>query len=68
MNKMVLAILVPLLAMAVIIFFAGGLGVIFMVLEAKMHGELGVIILGTVLLVCVPAGAYIAERAIGEPQ
>ena len=38
MNKMVLAILVPLLAMAVIIFFG------------------------------VPAGAYIAERAIGEPQ
>jgi hypothetical protein len=68
MNKMVLSILVPLLAIAVIIFFAGGLGVIFMVLEAKMHSEIGVIVLGTVLLIGVPAGAYLAERAIGEPQ
>jgi hypothetical protein len=68
MNNLVLAILVPLLAIAVIAIFAGGLGVIFMVLEAKMHSETGVIVLGIVLLVGVPAGAYLVERAIKEPQ
>lgn len=60
--------LIPLLAIAVIATFAGGLGVIFMVLEAKMHSETGVIILGVALLIGVPTGAYLVERAIGEPQ
>ena len=67
-QRMLLAMLVPILAMAVIAAFAGGLGVVFMILEHQMHSEIGVIVLGVALVVGVPAAAYLIERAIGEPQ
>ena len=67
-QRMLLAILVPILAIVVIAAFAGGLGVIFMVLEETMHSETGVIILGVALVVGVPLAAYLLDRAVGEPQ
>ena len=67
-QRMLLSMLIPILSLAVIAVFAGGLGILFMVLEAVMHNEIGVIVLGTALVIGVPAAAYILERAVGEPQ
>ena len=67
-QRMLLSILLPVLAIAVIVVFAGGLGVIFMLLEGAMQNEIGVIVLGLALLIGVPTAAYLLERAVGEPQ
>lgn len=67
-QRMILAILVPILAIAIIASFAGSLGVIFMILEHQMHSEIGVIVLGVALVVGVPVVAYLLDRAVGEPQ
>lgn len=64
MQRFMLAVLFPLLAIAIIAIFAGGLGVVFMLLEHAMHSELGVIVLGMMFVVVVPALAYIAQRAV----
>ena len=67
-QRMLLAMLVPLMAIAVIVAFAGGLGIFFMIIEGIMHNEYGVIVVGIGLVVGVPGAAYLIERAIGEPQ
>ncbi|MCH7625768.1 MAG: hypothetical protein IIC83_07575 [Chloroflexi bacterium] len=58
------AIIFPILAILTIVFFAGGLGVIFMVINDSAIHEIGVIILGLAILVLVPLGAYFAQRII----
>ena len=67
-QRMLMAVLIPVLSIIVIIVFAGGLGVLFMVMENTMQNEIGVIVLGSALVVGVPTVAYILERAVGEPQ
>lgn len=67
-QRMLLAMGIPVLAIATIVAFAGGLGVLFMVLESTMQNEIGVIVLGVALLVGVPVVAYLLERAVNEPQ
>ena len=67
-QRMLLSMLIPILAIAIIIVFAGGLGVIFMILESTMENEIGVIVLGSAFVVGVPVAAYLLERAVGEPQ
>ena len=67
-QRMLLAMLIPILAIIVIIVFAGGLGIVFMLLENVMHNEIGVIVLGSAFVVGVPMIAYLLERAVGEPQ
>jgi hypothetical protein len=64
MQRFLLAVLFPLLAIITIATYAGGLGVIFMVLEETMHSENGVIVLGLALVIGVPTVAYLAERAV----
>ena len=58
-----LALLIPVLAILTIVVFAGGIGVIFMVLESSF-GEWGVIGLGTVLTIAVPAVAALLESRL----
>lgn len=67
-QRMLLAMLIPILAIIVIIVFAGGLGILFMVMENAMQNEIGVIVLGSAFVVGVPMIAYLLERAVGEPQ
>ncbi|MCH9038898.1 MAG: hypothetical protein IIC23_05845 [Chloroflexi bacterium] len=67
-QRMLLAMLIPILAIVVIIVFAGGLGILFMVMENAMQNEIGVIVLGSAFVVGVPMIAYLLERAVGEPQ
>ena len=67
-QRMLMAILIPILSIAVIVVFAGGLGVVFMVLESTMKNEIGVIVLGSAFVVGVPVAAYLLERAVAEPQ
>ena len=63
-QRMLFAMIFPILAVLTIVIFAGGLGVIFMVINETAIHEIGVIILGLAILVLVPLGAYFAQRAI----
>ena len=64
MQRFLLAIGIPLASMAIIAVFAGALGVAFMILEATMHNEIGVIVLGMCFVLVVPAVAFLAQRAV----
>ena len=64
MERFLLAVLIPLLSIAIIAVFAGGLGVVFMLLEHAMHNEIGVMVLGMMFVVVVPILAYVAQRAV----
>jgi len=55
--------LFPLLGVLSVATFAGGLGVIFMVLDHYME-EVSVIVLGCALVVGVPAVAALLERKL----
>ena len=61
-DRMTLAMVIPLLAVLVIVIFAGGLGVIFMLLNSTGAEEWGVVALGSSLVVGVPAVAALLER------
>ena len=63
-QRMWFAIIFPILAVITIAIFAGGLGVIFMVINSSPIHETGVIILGLFILIFVPLGAYFAQRVI----
>ena len=63
-ERIMMASLFPLLAVLTIATFAGGLGVIFMVLEASAAEEWGVIILGMALVVGVPAAAALIQQRV----
>ena len=63
-QRMLFAITFPILAVLTIMIFAGGLGVIFMVINDSAIHEIGVMILELAILVLVPLGAYFAQRII----
>ena len=63
-QRMLFAMIFPILAMLTIAIFAGGLGVIFMVINSTPIHETGVIILGMIILIFVPLGAYLIQRVI----
>ncbi len=65
-SHMTLAMVIPLLAVLVIVAFAGGLGVIFMLLDSTGAGEWGVVALGTALVVGVPTVAALLERGTNQ--
>ena len=56
------------MAVATIIALAGGLGVVFMILNDTELEETGVIILGSAIVVGVPLVAYLLDRAISDGQ
>jgi len=62
-QRLTLAILIPLAAIVFVASFAISLGVIFTSLEHN-PGEIGVIILGTLIVVLVPVTAFLIERKI----
>ena len=65
MNELIkMACLFPLLAVLFIATFAGGLGVIFMVLESSAAEEWGVIGLGMALVVGVPTAAALLQQRV----
>lgn len=63
-QRMLFAMIFPILAVITIAIYAGGLGVIFMVINSTPIHETGVIILGLAILILVPFGAYLVQRAI----
>lgn len=63
-ERITMAGLFPLLAVLFIATFAGGLGVIFMVLESSAAEEWGVIGLGMTLVVGVPAAAALIQQRV----
>jgi len=65
-DNMKFAMLFPILALITIATFAGGLGVVFMLINASEMGEVGVIILGSVIVVGVPVVAYLLERRVSD--
>ncbi len=66
MERMTLAMLIPLLAVVVIATFAGGLGIIFMLLESTELEEWGVVGLGAAIVVLVPAAAALLEQRTNQ--
>ena len=64
-NRLDIAMLFPLLAVLTIVGFAGGLGVIFILVETSTPlEEWGVIVIGLALVVGVPAIAAFAQRLV----
>ncbi len=63
-QRVIDAILFPLLSMVIIAAYAGGLGVLFIVIEHSSLGLGGVIILGVAIVVGVPGVAALIQRWI----
>lgn len=60
-SNVSLAVLIPLLSVITIVLFAGGLGILFIVLE-KIATEWAVIIVGMALTIGVPTIAALLQR------
>ena len=65
-NNMKFAMLFPILAVITIAMYAGGLGVVFMVINASALEEVGVIVLGSAIVIGVPVVAYLFERRVSD--
>lgn len=63
-ERLGMSVLFPLLAILFIAVYAGGLGVIFMMLEATGLGEWGPVLLGVILVVAVPVLAYMLQQRV----
>ena len=63
-QRVIDAILFPLLSMVIIAAYAGGLGVLFIIVEHSAFGLGGVIILGVAIVVGVPGVAALIQRWI----
>ena len=63
-QRVIDAILFPLLSLIIIAAYAGGLGVLFIIIEHSAFGLGGVIILGVAIVVGVPAAAALIQRQI----
>ena len=63
-ERMTMAMLFPLLAVLTIAAFAGGLGVIFILLHETALEAWAVVILGLILVIGVPSAAALAQRQV----
>ena len=61
-ERMIDTVMFPILAVLTIVIFAGGLGVLFMVIESTAVGVWGVVVLGTAIVVGVPSVAALLQR------
>ncbi len=61
-ERMIDSMLFPILAVLVIAAYAGGLGIIFMVIEGTGAGIWGVIVLGVAIVVGVPSAAAMFQK------
>ena len=62
MDRMNMALLFPFLAVLTIVVYAGGLGVIFMLVNETALHEWGVMIIGVALVVGVPSVAALMQK------
>ena len=65
-DNMKFAMLFPILAVVTIAAFAGGLGIVFMLINASELDEVGVIVLGAAIVIGVPVVAYLLERRVSD--
>lgn len=63
-QKMMLSMMIPILSIITVIVIAGGIGVLFIVLEVTSKSETPVVILGTIITILVPAIAFLIQRTI----
>ena len=63
-HRMLMSMLFPLLAVIVIATYAGGLGVIFMLINETGLERWGVIALGMAILIGVPTTAAIVQQIV----
>ena len=63
-HRMLMSMLFPLLAIIVIAAYAGGLGVIFMLIHETGLKQWGVVGLGMVILIAVPTTAAIVQQIV----
>ena len=63
-ERMTMALLFPVLAILTVVIFAGGLGVIFMLVESTALGAWGVVLLGMALVVGVPTAAALLQWVV----
>ena len=63
-ERMTIALLFPVLAILTVVIFAGGLGVIFMLVESTALGAWGVVLLGMALVVGVPTAAALLQWVV----
>ena len=63
-ERMIDSMLFPILAVLTIVAYAGGLGVLFKVIESTGAGIWGVIVLGTAIVVGVPSVAAFLQNMI----
>ena len=68
MERFLLAVIIPILSLAVVGGLAVSIGLIFLYLHHAMHSELGVIILGLALVILVPVGAFLAQNALEKAE
>ena len=64
MQRFLLAVIIPILSLITVGVYAFALGGFFLWMEHAMHNEWGVIIVGMLLVVMVPVGALLAQRAV----
>ena len=63
-HRMLMSMLFPLLAVIVIATYAGGLGVIFILIHETGLKQWGVVALGMVILIAVPTTAAIVQQLV----
>lgn len=63
-ERMIDSMMFPILAVLVIAAYAGGLGVLFMVIESTGAGVWGVIVLGVAIVVGVPSAAALLQKMV----
>ena len=63
-HRMLMSMLFPFMAVIIIVGYAGGPGVVFILLNETELEEVGVIILGMVILIAVPATAAVVQQIV----
>jgi ACR3 family arsenite efflux pump ArsB len=65
-GHMKLALLIPIISVAIVVVIGGGLGFIFIGAAKAGAGEWGAIIIGMALVVLVPVVAFLLERSFDK--
>jgi len=63
-HRLLMSMLFPLLAVIIIAGYAGGLGVVFILINETEMEEVAVMILGMVILIAVPATAAVVQQIV----
>ncbi len=63
-SRFNLAMFIPLASVLIVMAFAGGLGISFILIHETAAKEWGVIALGTAITVLVPTSAYLIQQRV----